>query len=172
MEEYEFSVFDYDWEWDDTKKALRVTERKQTPEGWVDKMLHAFNLDPAAGVGSVGRYTYAYDDTGRIARACCDDSDEFDGDTGIAIAYAKLRHQPIHPAFQPSRATGRELVPLQDGRDVRPGLRVYSEAMEEWGTVTQLSLASQCLVMVRWDTRARVRLVPKAELKCAVKRRG
>lgn len=172
MKEYVFSVFDYDWEWDDTKKALHVTERQQTPEEWVDKMLHAFDLDHAAGVGSVGRYTYAYDDTGRTARACCADSDKFDADAGVAIAYARLRNLPIHPAFQPTCTAGRELVPLQVGGDVRPGSRVYSEAMEEWGTVTQLSRASQCLVTVRWDNRAWVRLVPKTELKRAVKRRG
>lgn len=172
MKEYEFSIFDYDWKWDDTKKALRVTERKQTPEEWVDKMLHTLALDPAAGVGSVGRYTYAYDDAGRVARACCAASDKFDAGAGAAIAYARLRNLPIHPVFQPACTTGRELIPLQDGSEVRPGSRVYSPVMEEWGTVTQLSRASQCLVTVRWDNRARVRLVRKTELKLAVKRRG
>lgn len=112
MKEYEFSIFDYDWKWDDTKKALRVTERKQTPEEWVDKMLRAFDLDPAAGAGSVGRYTYAYDNTRRVARACCAHSDEFDSNAGIAIAYARLRNLPIHPAFVPLAASKPKLIPL------------------------------------------------------------
>lgn len=113
MKEYEFSIFDYDWKWDDTKKALRVTERKQTPEEWVNEMFHAFDLDPAAGVGSVGRYTYAYDNTGRTARACCAASDEFDAGAGIAIAYARLRNLPIHPAFVPLAASKPKLIPFE-----------------------------------------------------------
>lgn len=28
MKEQEFSPFEYDWKWDDTKQVLRVTERK------------------------------------------------------------------------------------------------------------------------------------------------
>lgn len=121
MKEYEFSVFDYDWKWDDTKKALRVTERKQTPEEWVDKMLHAFDLDTAAGVGSVGRYTYAYDNTGRTARACCAASDEFDAGAGIAIAYARLRNLPIHPAFVPLAASKPKLIPLRSSDTLKVG---------------------------------------------------
>lgn len=49
MKKYEFSIFDYDWEWDDTKKALCVTEHKQTAKEWVDKMLHNLDFDPPPG---------------------------------------------------------------------------------------------------------------------------
>lgn len=121
MKEYEFSIFDYDWKWDDTKKALRVTERKQTPEEWVDKMVRAFDLDPAAGVGAVGRYTYAYDNTGRIARACCAVSDEFDAGAGIAIAYARLRNLPIHPAFVPLTVSKPKLILLRSRDTLKVG---------------------------------------------------
>ena len=167
MKEYEFSIFDYDWEWDDTKKALRVTERKQTPEEWVDKMLHAFDLDHAAGVGSVGRYTYAYDDTGRTAKACCADSDELDNDTGIAIAYARLRHLPIHPAFVPTIASKPKLISLRSRDTLKVGARVYDEDTGEWGTVTKFVFASQSLVTVKWDNRHFDCLAPKVSLKLA-----
>lgn len=174
MKEYEFSVFDYDWEWNDTKKALRVTERKQTPEDWVDKMLHTFDLDHAAGIGSVGRYTYAYDDTGRTARACCADGDKFDGDTGIAIAYARLRHLPIHPAFIPVVASKPKLILLRvRGKDtLKEGARVYDEDTEKWGTVTKFVFASQSLVTVRWDNCHFDCLAPKGSLKLATERKG
>lgn len=172
MKEYEFSVFDYDWEWDDTKKALRVTERKQTPEDWVDKMLHAFDLDHAAGIGSVGRYTYAYDDTGRTAKACCADSDEFDSDTGIAIAYARLRRLPIHPAFVPAVASKPKLIPLRDRDTLKVGVRVYDEDTGEWGTVTKFVPALKSGVAVRWDNNRFDRFVPKVSLKLATEWKG
>lgn len=131
MKEYEFSIFDYDWKWDDTKKVLRVTERKQTPEEWVDKMVHAFDIDPAAEAGAVGRYTYAYDNTGRVARACCAHSDEFDASAGIAIAYARLRNLPIHPAFVPLAVSKPKLIPLRSRDTLKVGARVYDEDTEE-----------------------------------------
>ena len=167
MKKYEFSVFDYDWEWDDTKKALCVTERKQTSKEWVDKMLHALDLDHAAGVGSVGRYTYAYDDTRRTAKACCADSDEFDSDTGIAIAYARLRHLPIHPAFAPAVASKPKLIPLRDRDTLKVGARVYDEDTGEWGTVTKFVPALKSGVTVRWDNGCFDRFVPKVSLKLA-----
>lgn len=179
MKEYEFSIFDYDWEWDDTKKALRVTERKQTPEEWVDKMLHAFGLDHAADVGSVGRYTYAYDDTGRTAKACCADSDKFDSDTGIAIAYARLRNLPIHPTFKPIQPASptiatveEELLPLRYSDEVRPGSRVYNKTTKKWGTVDKFSPDTSGLVAVRWDGCSIVCSVPKGNLKWEAKRRS
>lgn len=167
MKEYEFSIFDYDWKWDDTKKALRVTERKQTPEEWVDKMLHTLALDPAAGVGSVGRYTYAYDNTGRTARACCAASDEFDDDAGIAIAYARLHNLPIHPAFVPLAASKPKLIPLLSRDTLKVGARVYDEDTEEWGTITKFAFASENLVTVRWDNCHFDCLAPKVSLKLA-----
>lgn len=159
MKKYEFSVFDYDWEWDDTKRVLRVTECKQTSKEWVNKMVDcALNLDTAVDVGSVGRYTYAYDDTGRVARACCADGDEFDRNTGIAIAYARLRNLPIHPAFQSfhpaSEATSTthgRLRSLQERDIVKPGSRVRSKSTGQWGTITHFAFASQDLVTVKWD---------------------
>lgn len=172
MKEYEFSIFDYDWKWDDTKKALRVTERKQTPEEWVDKMVRAFDLDPEAGVGSVGRYTYAYDNTGRIARACCAVSDEFDASAGIAIAYARLRNLPIHPAFVPLTASKPKLIPLRNRDTLKVGARVYDEDTGEWGTVTKFVFASQKLVTVRWDNRHFDCLAPKVSLKLASEWKG
>lgn len=167
MKEYEFSIFDYDWEWDDTKKALRVTERKQTSKEWVDKMLHDFHLDPTAGAGSVGRYTYAYDNTGRTARACCAASDEFDDGAGIAIAYARLRNLPIHPAFVPLAVSKPKLIPLRSRDTLKVGARVYDEDTGEWGTITKFAFASQSLVTVRWDNRHFDCLAPKVSLKLA-----
>lgn len=172
MKEYEFSIFDYDWKWDDTKKALRVTERKQTPEEWVNEMLHAFDLDPAAGVGSVGRYTYAYDNTGRTARACCAASDEFDDGAGIAIAYARLRNLPIHPAFVPLAASKPKLIPLRSRDTLKVGARVYDEDTEEWGTITKFAFASQNLVTVRWDNRHFDCLAPRVSPKLATEWKG
>lgn len=172
MKEYEFSVFDYDWTWDDTKKALRVTERKQTAAEWVDTMLHAFDLDPAAGAGSVGRYTYAYDNSGRVARACCARSDEFDGNAGIAIAYARLRNLPIHPAFVPTVASKPKLIPIRNRDTLKVGARVYDEDTEEWGTITKFAFASQSLVTVRWDNCHFDCLAPKVSLKLASEWKG
>lgn len=172
MKEYEFSVFDYDWKWDDTKKALRVTERKQTREEWVSEMLHAFSLDHAAGAGSVGRYTYAYDNTGRVAKACCAHSDEFDGGAGIAIAYARLRNLPIHPAFVPFAASKQKLIPLRNRDTLKVGARVYDEDTEEWGTITKFAYASQNLVTVKWDNRHFDCLAPKVSLKLASEWKG
>lgn len=172
MKEYEFSIFDYDWKWDDTKKVLRVTECKQTPEEWVDKMVRAFELDSAAGVGAVGRYTYAYDNTGRIARACCAASDEFDASAGIAIAYARLRNLPIHPAFVPLAASKPKLIPLRGRDTLKVGARVYGEDTEEWGTITKFAFASENLVTVRWDNCHFDCLAPKVSLRLATERRN
>ena len=168
MKKYEFSIFDYDWEWNDTKKALHVTERKQTSKEWVNKMVDcALNLDTAVDVGSVGRYTYAYDDTGRVARACCADGDEFDRNTGIAIAYARLRNLPIHPAFAPAVASKPKLIPLRDRDTLKVGARVYDEDTGEWGTVTKFVPALKSGVTVRWDNDCFDRFVPKVSLKLA-----
>lgn len=172
MKEYEFSVFDYDWKWDDTKKALRVTERKQTSEEWVDKMLRALALDHAANVGSAGRYTYAYDDAGRVARACCADSDKFDAGVGAAIAYARLRNLPIHPAFIPLAASKPKLIPLRNRDTLKVGARVYDEDTGEWGTVTKFVFSSQSLATVKWDNRNFDCLAPKVSLKLASEWKG
>lgn len=135
-------------------------------------MLHTFDLDHAAGIGSVGRYTYAYDDTGRTARACCADSDKFDGDTGIAIAYARLRHLPIHPAFVPTVASKPKLIPLRDRDTLKVGARVYDEDTGEWGTVTTYGYASQNMVTVRWDNRHFDCFAQKVSLKLATEWKG
>lgn len=179
MKVYEFSDAEYNWEWDDTKKVLRVMECEQTGQEWVKEVSWRCYLDSTVCAMSINRYTYVGDNTGRTAKACCADNDKFDADTGMAIAYARLRNLPIHPAFKPIRSTSpatatvkEELRPLRYSDVVRPGSRVYNKTTEKWGTVDKFSPDTSGLVAVRWDGCSIVCSVPKRSLKWQVKRRS
>lgn len=151
MKEYEFSPFEYDWKWDDTKQVLRVTERKPSAAEWVKEVLEYCNHDHEICISSVGRYVYVCDNAGQMAKACCATTDTFDQNTGIAIAYARLRHFPIHPAFKPQTAPKQTLVSLKNNRKVKRGMRVYRPSTDQWGTVMESKPSSDFFIPVKWD---------------------
>lgn len=151
MNEQEFSPFEYDWKWDDTKQVLHVTKRKSSAAEWVAEVLEYCNCDREICISSVGRYVYVCDNAGHMAKACCNAADTFNKDTGLAIAYARLRHFPIHPAFKPQLAPQQKLIDLRGGRFVKKGSRIYDKSYGKWGTVLEDSAAGWTLLTVRWD---------------------
>lgn len=151
MKEQEFSPFEYDWKWDDTKQVLRVTERKLSAAKWVAEVLEHCNCDREICISSVGRYVYVCDNAGQMAKACCATTDTFNKNTGIAIAYARLRHIPIHSAFKPKTTPKQTLVPIKNDRKVKRGMRVYRPSTIQWGTVMESEPASGAFVPIKWD---------------------
>lgn len=168
MKEHEFSPFEYDWKWDDTKQVLRVTERKPSATEWVKEVLEHCNCDREICISSVGRYVYVCDNAGQMAKACCAITDTFNKDTGIAIAYARLRHFPIHPAFKPQSAPKQKLLTLRGRRFVKKDSRVWDKANKKWGTVIEDSTAACTYLKVRWDEFQYDCVVPKHTVLLAI----
>lgn len=168
MKEHEFSPFEYNWKWDDTKQVLRVTKRKLTAAKWVREVLEHCNCDREICISSVGRYVYVCDNAGQMAKACCATTDTFDKNTGIAIAYARLRHFPIHPAFKPQSAPATKFKTVRGYPAIQQGTRVYDRSNNLFGTVTQFSAAGWTLVMVKWDNFDGYRIVPKSSVRMAI----
>lgn len=164
MKEHEFSPFEYDWKWDDTKQVLRVTKRRLTATEWVREVLEHCNCDREICISSVGRYVYVCDNAGQMAKACCATTDTFDKNTGIAIAYARLRHFPIHPAFKPKSASEWTLIPVKRNRKVKRGMRVYRLSTDQWGTVMESEPASGFFIPVKWDDQEVGQIVAKDTL--------
>lgn len=98
-----FSLDEYKWSVDHETRTLTVTKREETAQQWVKRLYQACCEDKSrAGVAnSAGRYTVLVDDKGNIGKSICHPLDKWDRATGIAIAYARLRHIPIHPDFLP-----------------------------------------------------------------------
>lgn len=166
MKEQEFSPFEYDWKWDDTKQVLRVTERKSSAAKWVAEVLEHCNCDREICISSVGRYVYVCDNAGQMAKACCATTDTFDKNTGIAIAYARLRHFPIHPAFKPQ--TAPKFKPMRGYPAVKQGTRVYDRSNKLFGTVTAFSPEGWTLLTVKWDDYEQKVAVPKSSVRVAI----
>ena len=166
MKEQEFSPFEYDWKWDDTKQVLRVTERKPSAAEWVKEVLEHCNCDREICISSVGRYVYVCDNAGQMAKACCAITDNFDKNTGIAIAYARLRHFPIHPAFKPQ--TAPKFKSMHGDPAVKQGTRVYNRSSRLFGTVTDFSPEGWTLLTVKWDIFDGHITVPKSSVRVAI----
>lgn len=166
MKEHEFSPFEYDWKWDDTKQVLRVTERKSSAAEWVREVLEHCNCDHEICISYVGRYVYVCDNAGQMAKACCATTDAFNKDTGIAIAYAKLRHFPIHPAFKPQ--TAPKFKPMHGDPAVKQGTRVYDRLNKLFGTVTAFSPEGRTLLTVKWDDYEHKVAVPKSSVRVVI----
>lgn len=168
MKEHEFSPLEYDWKWDDTKQVLRVTKRKLTKTEWVAEVLERCNCDREICISSVGRYVYVCDNAGQMAKACCAITDTFSKDTGIAIAYAKLRHLPIHSAFEPKTYSKQRLIPIYDKRAVKKDSRVYYKEAGYWGTVVKTSPAEASFVIIKFDGFKSNNIVLKSMISLAV----
>ena len=166
MKEHEFSPLEYDWKWDDTKQVLRVTERKPSATEWVKEVLEYCNHDHGICISSVGRYVYVCDNAGQMAKACCAITDTFNQDTGIAIAYAKLRHLPIHSAFKPQ--TAPKFKPVRGYPAVKQGTRVYDRSNKLFGTVVAFSPAGGAFLFVKWDDYEHNVAVPKSSVRVAI----
>ena len=166
MKEHEFSPLEYDWKWDDTKQVLRVTERKPSAMEWVKEVLEYCSRDHEICISSVGRYVYVCDNAGQMAKACCATTDTFNQDTGIAIAYARLRHFPIQPALKPQPLP--KFKPLHGKPAVKQGTRVYDRSNKLFGTVTAFSPAGAPLLGVKWDDCERTFAVPKSSVRVVI----
>jgi len=166
MKEYEFSPFEYDWKWDDTKQVMRVTKREPTVAEWVAEVLEHCNCDREICISSVGRYVYVCDNAGQMAKACCAVTDTFNKNTGIAIAYARLRHFPIHPAFKPKPAPKFKVV--RGYPAINLYTRVYDRSNKLYGTVMDFSPAGWKLVTVKWDKYDHYVAVPKSSIRVAI----
>ena len=95
-----FSLDEYKWHVDHEMRTLTVTKREETAQQWVKRIYQACCEDKSrGGVSSAGRYTVIIDDKGNIGKSICHPLDKQDRATGVAIAYARLRHIPIHPDF-------------------------------------------------------------------------
>lgn len=151
MKEHEFSPLEYDWKWDDTKQVLRVTKREPTKAEWVTRVLEHCNRDREICISSIGRCVYVCDNAGHMAKARCAITDTFDKNTGVAIAYARLRHLPIHSAFEPKTDSKQRLIPIYDKLEVKKGSRVYCKDVDYWGTVVKTSPAEDSLVTIKFD---------------------
>ena len=166
MKEHEFSPFEYDWKWDDTKQVLRVTERKPSATEWVKEVLEYCNRDHEICISSAGRYVYVCDNAGQMAKACCAITDTFKRDTGIAIAYARLRHFPIHPAFKQQTAPKFKL--MRGNPAVKQGTRVYDRLNKLFGTVIAFSPAGGISLSVKWDDYDHKVAVPKSSVRIVI----
>lgn len=166
MKEQEFSPLEYDWKWDDTKRVLRVTKREPTATEWVKEVLEYCNYDREICISSVGRYVYVCDNAGQVAKACCAITDTFNKDTGIAIAYARLRHFPIHPAFK--QQTAPKFKPMRGYPAVKQGTRVYDRSNKLFGTVVAFSPAGGTLLSVKWDDYEHKIAVPKSSVRMVI----
>lgn len=166
MKEQEFSPFEYDWKWDDTKQVLRVTKREPSAAEWVGEVLERCNCDREICISSVGRYVYVCDNAGQMAKACCAPTDTFNKDRGIAIAYARLRHFPIHPAFKPQAAPKYKAI--RGNPAIKQGTRVYDKSNKLFGTVVNFSPAGRTLLTVKWDDYDRHVAVPKSRVCIAI----
>ena len=168
MKEHEFSPFEYDWNVDYSRSKLVITKREQTAAEWIAEVLEHCNCDHEICISSAGRYVYVCDNAGQMAKACCATADTFDKNTGIAIAYARLRHFPIHSAFKPQSAPKQKLLTLRGRRKVKQGSRVYCKATKQWGTVTEFSPAAWTLLTVQWDDFKYKCVVPKHTVMLAI----
>lgn len=168
MQEHEFSPFEYDWKWDDTKQVLRVTERKLSAAEWVNEVLEHCNCDREICISSVGRYVYVCDNAGQMAKACCATTDTFDKNTGIAIAYAKLRHFPIHPAFKPQSTPATKFKTVRGYPAIEQGTRVYDRSNKRFGTVTYFSPKGCTLIAVKWDNSNGYATTPKSNVRIVI----
>lgn len=97
-----FSLDEYKWHVDHEARTLTVTKREETAQQWVKRIYQACCEDKSRSGASIsGRYTVIVDDKGNIGKSICHPLDKQDIQTGVAIAYARLRNIPIHPDFLP-----------------------------------------------------------------------
>lgn len=97
-----FSLDEYKWHVDHEARTLTVTKREETAKQWVKRIYKACCEDKSrSGASIAGRYTVIVDDKGNIGKSICHPLDKPDVQTGVAIAYARLRNIPIHPDFAP-----------------------------------------------------------------------
>lgn len=168
MKEQEFSLLEYDWNVDYSRNVIKLTPRQQTATEWTAEVLEHCNYDHEICISSVGRYVYVCDNAGQMAKACCSVTDTFNKDIGMAIAYARLRHFPIHPAFKPQTTPKQKLITLRDSREVKQGSRVYFKPVDLWGTVTVTKPAESTMLTVRWDGYEFDRRVPQNTVSLAI----
>ena len=168
MKEYEFSPFEYNWEWDDTKKVMRVTKREPTAKEWVEDMHKRYREDPAAIGFFHNQWTYVVDDHGNVGKACLSPKDSHDPVIGVTIAYARLRGFPIHSAFKPQTAPKYKLLTLRGSRYVKKDARVWDKTNKKWGTVIENSTAACTYLKVRWDECHYDCIVPKNTVLLAI----
>lgn len=101
-----FSLDEYKWKVDREARTLTVEKREETAKQWVKRIYKAYCEDKSnSGASIAGRYTVIVDDKGNIAKSICHPNDKQDTQTGIAIAYARLKNIPIHPDFLPKYMT-------------------------------------------------------------------
>ena len=97
-----FSLDEYKWHVDHEARTLTLTKREETAQQWVKRIYQACCEDKSrSGASIAGRYTVIVDDKGNIGKSICHPLDKQDMQTGVAIAYARLRNIPIHPDFLP-----------------------------------------------------------------------
>ena len=113
MKEQEFSPFEYDWKWDDTKQVLRVTERKSSAAKWVAEVLEHCNCDREICISSVGRYVYVCDNAGQMAKACCATTDTFNKNTGMRLPMQDCGTSPFIPHSSRKPLPNRRSFPLK-----------------------------------------------------------
>lgn len=98
MEEYKFNKS----EWEiihNNNDTFSVKKRKENGKQWVRRMINIYQNDTVVNCAAAGKFVFVYDYSGNIAKARCATDDTFDSNTGVAIAYARLKGLPIHPDF-------------------------------------------------------------------------
>lgn len=67
---------------------------------WVEEIHKKFLYDDIASYATTGNYVVVVDRwRNTMGYACCSKEDHFNLQVGTAIAYARLRGLPIHPAY-------------------------------------------------------------------------
>lgn len=90
----------------DGHQELVIKDHEQSGEEWVEHMYNVFRNDTDVAYHIMGNWTYVYDAHGHFGKARKSDEDRFCRNTGIAIAYARMKGMLVHKDFVGEKKNG------------------------------------------------------------------